>query len=772
MKIFLLATCLFLGVLSSASATPTIVGKVVNAQQQPLSLVNVVVLNPTDSAFIQGAVTDENGQFRIEVPHGQAYLLRLTSVEYEPLFKSVTADDAGTLTLKARHYALKEVVVKADRPQYKVVTGGLSVDISNTILAHSGTATDVLRQLPRVNVENDGSVNVFSKGTPEIYINNKKVQDKSELEQLKSTDIKAIEVITSPGARYNATVKSVIRIKTMRAQGDGLSFRADNNVKYNTYWTGFQEDYLKYRHGGWEAFMDAYVFTFVSAQDPHLREEIQGSDNIVVDQHIRNMSRTWGLHAKWGTNYDFNSDNSLGFSYALTRYFYDKGHSIEGSQDVMKNGNPIGHIDHDYTSDGLVGPNHEANAYYIGKLGKLGIDLNMTYLWNKNNENKWSKETSLQLHSQNVTTHHAQNNRLTAGKLLLSYPLWKGTINMGTELTSTYSKGEYRNDEGIVKSTSTEIKERNAAGFAEYQLTFGNLSANAGLRYEHVVSDYYEQGAWQKGPSRRYSDWFPSLSLAWHKGKWGLQGSYVYKTERPSYDMLSNEVQYDNRYFYEGGNPYLRPQMVKSLSLMASYAWLSAEVGHEYTKDVILWTATLYNGQDIGFCRNLNFDSFQYLYASVVASPKFGCYQPTYELNFSRQHLDAKGYGSGKNMNKPNFFFSLRNRFSFPHDFTVYVNFRHSFGEDYGFNHMSPTSNLGLQLMKQFCNKAWTVNLFVNDLLKTNEVKSYTYADRVNLSKYGYEYSRRVSLTVTYNFNASQSKYKGTGAGNAERGRL
>ena len=438
----------------------------------------------------------------------------------------------------------------------------------------------------------------------------------------------------------------------------------------------------------------------------------------------------------------------------------------------MKNGNPIGHIDHDYTSNELVGPNHEANAYYIGKLGKLGIDLNMTYLWNKNNENKLSKETSLQLHSQNVTTHHAQNNRLAAGKLLLSYPLWKGSINMGTELTSTYSKGEYRNDEGIVKSTSTEIKERNAAGFAEYQLTFGNLSANAGLRYEHVVSDYYEQGAWQKGPSRRYSDWFPSLSLAWHKGKWGLQGSYVYKTKRPSYGMLSNEVQYDNRYFYEGGNPYLRPEMVKSLSLMANYAWLSAEVGHEYTKDVMLWTATLYNGQDIGFSRNLNFDSFQYLYASVVASPKFGCYQPTYELNFSRQHFDAKGYGSGKNMNKPNFFFSLRNRFSFPHDFTVYVNFRHSFGEDYGFNHMSPTSNLGLQLMKQFCNKAWTVKLFVNDLLKTNEVKSYTYADRVNLSKYGYEYSRRVSLTVTYNFNTSQSKYKGTGAGNAERGRL
>ena len=85
---------------------------------------------------------------------------------------------------------------------------------------------------------------------------------------------------------------------------------------------------------------------------------------------------------------------------------------------------------------------------------------------------------------------------------------------------------------------------------------------------------------------------------------------------------------------------------------------------------------------------------------------------------------------------------------------------------------MMPNSNLSIQLIKQFCNKAWTVNLSVNDLLKTNEVKSYTYGNRVNVSKYGYEYSRRVSLTVTYNFNASQSKYKGKGAGKGERGRL
>lgn len=772
MKKKLLATSLLWFSAVSASATPTVVGKVVNGQQQPLPFVNVVVLNPADSTFIQGAVTDENGQFHIDVPQEQHYLLKLTSVEYAPLFKQINGDDAGTLTLTEQVHALKEVVVKANRPQFKPVAGGLSVDIANTLLAQTGTATDVLRQLPRVNVENDGSVNVFSKGTPEIYINNKKVQNKSELEQLKSTDIKTVEVITSPGARYNATVKSVIRIKTKRPQGDGLSFRADNNIKYNTYVSGFQEDYLKYRHGGFETFLDAYVYSSVYAQDPYISEEIKGTDHILLEQHIRNKERTNGLYGKWGTSYDFDSDNSIGGSYTFTREFYDKGYSLGATQDVTKNGNLIGHIDQDYTSHGLEGPNHEANAYYLGKLGNMKIDFNLTALWKKDEGRKQSKEVSSQLQSQTVTTHNEQKNHLWAGKLILSYPLWKGTLNVGTEFTSTCSFGQYSNDGGVVSNSLTEVKERNTAGFAEYEFAFGNFSANAGLRYEHVKSNYYEAGIYQSGPSRRYADWFPSLSLAWQKGKWGVQGSYVCKIARPSYNWLRNEMQYDNRYFYEGGNPYLRPERVQSVSLSGSYSWLNAEVGYEYTKDKMLWTATLYNGQDIGVTRNSNFDSYQYLYASLTASPKFGWYQPTYELNFGCQHFDTKAYSLDKNMNKPTVSFSLRNRFSLPHDFNVYVNLNHNFSSYFGVGLVKPNTNLSLQLIKQFCHKTWTVNLYVNDLLKTSFSNTYTYGNHINLCKSGYEFARRLSLTVTYNFNASQSKYKGKGAGAGEKGRM
>ena len=84
------------------------------------------------------------------------------------------------------------------------------------------------------------------------------MRDKSELQQLKSADIKSVDLITSPGARYSATVESVIHIKTKRKQGDGFSFRADANAKYNSKWGGYQENYFKFRSKGFEVFADGF----------------------------------------------------------------------------------------------------------------------------------------------------------------------------------------------------------------------------------------------------------------------------------------------------------------------------------------------------------------------------------------------------------------------------------------------------------------------------------------------------------------------------------
>lgn len=128
------------------------------------------------------------------------------------------------------------------------------------------------------------------------------------------------------------------------------------------------------------------------------------------------------------------------------------------------------------------------------------------------------KEHSADIESRDVHTRNRQHSDMAAAKLILSYPVWKGALSVGSEFISSRIRGEYANAEQYVDASNTKINEQSIAGFAEYGLKFRAFSANAGVRYEYVKSDYYYFGEWQTEPSRRYSDWFPSASMAWNSG--------------------------------------------------------------------------------------------------------------------------------------------------------------------------------------------------------------------------------------------------------------
>lgn len=746
-------------------------GKIIDEQGEPVPFANVVLLSVGDSAVISGGVSNESGVF--VVPYEPTKIIaKVSYVGYKTVYRTYNSEEAGTIRLQPDTRTLQAVNVKALRPQYRMTRGGVGITVENTLLSDAGTARDVLTLLPRVNVDGDGNVTVFAKGSPEIYINNKLVHDKQDLTQLKSADIKSVDIITGPGAQYNATVKSVIRIHTKTKQGDCFSIRTDNNVKYNLYRSGFHEDYVKYRSGGFEVFADGYISTTTYNEDNYIWQDIYGTDHIRIDQHLKNNYRNNYLYGRIGTSFDFDENNSVGASYTLQKDFDSHGYAHNATQDIQRNNTLEAHIIQKYDTQENLGPSHEANAYYIGRLGKLSTDINLSYIWNKSSITKTGTEDSKEIESRNIHTYNTQHNRLIAGKLILSYPVFKGQLLWGTELSHTYSKGEYTNPEGYVDASLTEIKESHTAAFAEYDLPLGQWNINGGLRYEYVKSDYYSFDKHEKEPSRRYGNWFPTFSASWQKDLLGLQMGYACKTSRPNYKSLRSEVQYDNRYFYEGGNPYLVPTLTHAFDLALTYSWLSIGAGYSYDKDVMQECVTLYNNQNIGFVRNINFDRQHNVYASAVASPKLGWYQPTFEIDYDQHFFNAKGFGAERNLNRPNFSFSIQNRFVLPHDLTVLVNFRHNTDNHNGFMRSRHTSNLSLQLIKSFCKKAWTVNLKVTDLLKTDLERLDMYGIKATLGKDSYNYTRRASLTVTYNFNATRSKYKGTGAGNAEKQRL
>ena len=748
-----------------------VIGCVINEQGQPVEFANVALLQPADSSFINGGVTNANGDFVIPCRPGHM-LIRVSFVGYKTHYQPCTVGEVGNIRLKRDAIVLKNITVKGEIPQYKATAGGMTVDIQNSILKDVGTADDLLSMLPRVE-GSDGKFTVFAKGEPEIYINNKKVRDAKELKQLKSTDIKSVDIITSPGARYNAEVSAVIRIKTIRRQGDGLSVEAYSQTKYNDWWTNYEDLTVKYRTGGLEVFATGSFNNNHYAEDPALSSDLFFDKNTIhIDQGAPNSIWFTSVSGKAGLSYDINEDNSFGMTYKWFGELYSGG-DLNGWQTIYRNGQLEGKVSQWMHINHTVIPDHDANIYYVGKIGKLGIDFNGSWLWQKSVRRDEETERSNELEDRDVHSNAEDRRRMLAAKLVLSYPVWKGELSVGTETTNTHSTGISQNEEGWVPASDTRIKESNTAGFAEYKLQLGHWSLDAGLRYEHVSTDYESFGIYQPEPSRTYNDLFPNVSAGWQKDKWGVQLSYNKRINRPSYHSLSSYVQYDNRYQVEGGNPMLRPTIRQDIDLNITYSWLSLEAGYEHNRDKILHCSNLYQeGKDIIMWRHENFPKYECLHASLVASPKWGFYSPTLTLGYFQQFFDAKPFGISHNLEKPEWTVNLRNWFTIGKTAKAMVYLHYATSHDYGFSRWHHEFNVNVRLQKTFMKGQLTAALFANDIFRTLRDKWEGYYPVEVLTRDANQYSREIGISLQYNFNATRSKYKGTGAGNAEKSRL
>jgi hypothetical protein len=767
-RIVLLSMICLVAITSTAQS---ISGCVIDEQAQPMPFANVVLVNRADSAFIAGTVTKDDGTFSISTDI-QDGLLKVTSVGYTTKYLDARTGNVGDIQMQPDTKELGEVVVKGERPQYKMTTGGMTVDIQNSLLKDVGTADDVLSMLPQVQ-GGDGNFTVFAKGTPEIYINNKKVQNERELKQLKSTDIKSVDVITSPGAKYNAEVGAVIRIKTKKRQGDGISMEAYSQVQYNEKWTTYDDATVKYRTGGLEVFGNMMINNDNHSEDNTITTDIRANGNHVniVQACPSNFWYTM-LGGQIGASYDFNDDNSIGFSYTLNGSLYGRG-TAQTQQTITRNNALEGIVDQFIEMNINDRPQHEANIYYVGKVGKLGIDFNGSWIWKKTVRDQASFEHSLQLADRTVTTYNENRNHMLAGKLVLTYPIWKGELSAGTEMSRSNSHGIYSNVEQVMAPSNDEIKESNVAGFAEYKLKLGDWSLNGGLRYETVTSDYYSFGQYQTEPSRKYHDLFPNISVGWQKNKWGIQLGYNKRISRPNYQALNSNVQYNNRYEYEGGNPLLRPTIKQNLDLNVTYSWLNFTAGYSYNKDLRLNFGSLYQeGTEITIWTNRNFDKFESFNTSLTASPKFGFYSPTLTLSYWQQNFDTQAYGLATKRNKPEWQINFRNWFTINKTTKAMLYLHYSTSYDYGFNHNAHEFNINARVQKTFLDGNLTVALFANDIFRNLRERWTGYYPVSTMVKDAYVYTQSVGVSLRYNFNATQSKYKGSGAGTSEKNRL
>ena len=762
-----------------------VIGHIVDESGNPIEFANILLHSATGTPennknstyFINGGVSNENGDFVIPCK-ARRITLKVSYIGYKTVERNVGVGNIGTITLQPETYTVNGVVVKGEIPQYKMMNGGMTVDVQHSLLHDIGNADDLLSMIPLVKGK-DGKFEVLAKGEPEIYINNKKVRNMSDLKQLKSADVKSVDVITAPGAQYNAEVNAVIRIRTLKPQGDGFSLMATSQTWRNNEWNNYDDLTLKYRTGGLEAFANvAFDWGHYSNdqnidQELHIRKDLF---NVHADTPVRSR---WGeLHYTAGLSYNFCADHSVGLSFSSEKRLFQHA-TYDMMQHYLKNGAFYGDILLKTQAEEILKPTWELNTYYTGKVGRLGIDLNATLLRRESEDHLNQQEYSNELYDRILTTANHEKRTMAAGKLVLSYPIWQGALTFGSEATSTQSHGNNYNDEAIIPEADNEMKEKNIAGFAEYKFTYGVQSStfniNAGLRYEHVKTDYTSFGTWQSEPSRTYNDWFPNLSAAWQKNKFGAQLSYSKRISRPPYSMLSSQIVYDSRMFYEGGNPLLRPSVRQSIDLIVTYSsWLTFVTGFTRENDLFSHIGQVYDEEnEIAIFRMMNFDHQDRVYATLVASPKLGFWQPSATLHYYQQMFDAEAYGGApKKLNKPEFSFDLKSWFVINPTTKALLQASYTGSNHWAFMYRNSNFIMNARIQKSFMEGRLNATLFANDIFRTNKTKLTTYYAIGSTAQNDYGYTQQVGLTLNYNFNVTGSKYKGTGAGNEEKNRL
>ena len=664
--------------------------------------------------------------------------------------------DADTLAIDTTLWynqtqQLGGIVVKGRLPKTRVKGDAMRTTVAGTILEKAGTVSDALSKIPQLKAERDGSVEVLGRGAAEVYINGRKVQDMKELSRLRSDQIQHVDVLQNPGARYAASTKAVVRITLKKAQGEGISFQDNAGGIYKYGHTLTNNLDVNYRTGGLDVTASFWAGRYghhESRQDNDLTY-YAGPDYVLgkTTQNTKNIWKGWSPQLQ--VNYMVNEKHSFG-----AYYKYDRHPSGDLTSnfftDSYENGKFKEHSEsHIWQDDNFR--KHIFNAYYNGKVGKLGIDLNIDGLFDKTETPGSTTEQTFERPRQTGerlkpggTTERTfesstnSGNNFWATKLILSYPVWKGNLSLGGEYSYNHRTDAYS-----------------------------------------FTATYYNFGQRENEVCRDYGDWFPTATLSMPVGKMQMSLSYRHDIERPSYSNLTSSTIYLNRYAYQSGNPYLKPTYTHSLALNAAYQWANLTINYGRIKDVVTMSTEPYPGSTdplVSLIRPINStEDYDQLSFSLSARPTIGKWHPMwYVYSIFQNYKTTTIDGTLKTLNHPYLTLAWNNDIELPHAFRLMANMQWSSKGDYNNNRITCqrfNTTLGVQRDFRLGRMgSLTADVRCYDVFNTDKADAIIYGIR-ELTTSG-PARRTFMLDLTWKFNEARSKYRGSGAGEKQKARM
>jgi hypothetical protein len=733
-----------------------------------------MLLHPSDSALMDGTTSSETGTFVIEnIPEGRK-IVKISCLGYLTRFFDTEINrqqiDWGEITLPDDTTQLSEVVITASAPLFSRNSSGLTTHVSGTLLSSAGTAIDVIKQIPGVLIK-ENEIAVFGKGAPVVYINNRKVYDKSELQRIQSSDIATIELLTNPGAKYEAEVKAVLIINVKQNKENGWAVQVANRLQKRKYFGDEGSAGLSYTQDNFSFFMTCNQSVDKDSWDTKIDYLIYAD---TVWKELIELPQT---HKNQNTHFTAGIDWSIGSKHALGWQY--QGHTgserinSEGLYTVWANTESYDKVSTDNTSKERP-DQHLLNMFYKGNYSEtFSLQLNMDYLNNRNKMNQFTKEIST-VEDRDVNMKSQSDFQLYAGKLIMDYRLGENSnITFGGEYNQIKGAGFLLNPENYVESSHYWNEEEKAAGFITYHTQLGKLQIRLGGRYEYAHMDAAEEDEEEK-TDRTHQGFYPDVSFYQTVGNTQMGLDFSKKIRRPSFALLNSGNFYANRFLTEKGNPFLQQEDIYQIDYQLQYKIADLRIGYVYIKHPIAFSIeSIEDHPTQTIMQYINFPKYQGLNVLLSNNFTYKIWQTRIDMGLTKPFFTVNYLNEKSKRNRASFSFDFSNDIALPKETVFSLNFNYAGKWNYYAVAGSEYKIIEAGIRKYFFDKKLLVNLQFSDLFGwTNRQTTTVEINTISYKKINKNESRSVILTLSYRFNDYKKKYRGENAAGDDINRL
>lgn len=775
-----------------------ITGKVIDAKsKEALEFVNVSVKKKDSDTLVKGATTDMNGTFVLNNLASGEYVLTISYIGYKPFEKSISVTSSDkTISLKSISLSedsqvLGEVQVVGQKAQMRFDIDKKVFDVDQNIASTGGSASDVLSNIPSVEVDNEGAVSLRGNSSVTIWINGKasglSADNQAEiLEQLPAETIQNIEVITNPSSKYSPEgTAGIINIVLKEDRKGGYygsaQVGADTQGGYNA------SANINYSSGKIDAFANiGYRKRKNDGGGYTNRLNIHGQDTTYLNQTSENSNSGGNLFTRLGFTWhatrndhlsvsgfgmfgNRNSDNAINYL-SNTPGSFHQSQRISAGDNSMNGGNIELGYKHEFSK--------KSNIDFTASWNSWGMDnstvYNQTSLYADGNE-----MTSYQNQTSDIGNHNWEfqadytnafndNNKIEAG--------YKGTLSRENSPVETFS--------GVSASTAVEdealfnrfIYNRDVhALYATYSSKFNRLGVQLGLRGEYSKVNTQSLGFGQtKNDVPTYKDdyfsFFPSLFLSYSLPKDNeLQINYTRRISRPWGGQLNSFMNITDSTNISFGNPYLSPQYSNAFELNYIKNWgahmLSFSGYYRNTNDVI--QRIRFMDGDVMKTTYENVAKSQYTGVEIVGKNNlFRILDLTTTVNLFYSKLDGFSYlpaGAtepviGKAEDNFSWNAKMIANVILPLGISLQVTGNYNAKQVVAQGYQKANYSLDAGLRKSFFDKKLSLSISGRDLLDSRHRHSVTYGTGFWQDSENWRGGRRFSFTLTYSFGNMKAK--------------